>query len=414
MKILHVLDHSLPLFSGYSFRSQSILLGQAAIGLSPVVLTSPKQGSKRDEVEEFDRIRYYRTKGSPEHPLGKLPFIREARLISRLVKRIGEVVTAEHVELIHSHSPSLNGLASLRVASKLKLPLLYEARAFWEDAAVNHGTFSERSFRYRLSRSIETFLFKRAAGVVTICDGMRQDLIQRGIRPERVQVVPNGVDLDFFQPMPPDPELVDKFGLNGKVVFGFIGSFYKYEGLRFLLKTIPRLIEKLPEAKFILVGGGYDEQILREQAKPFADSVVFAGQVPHESIKKFYSILDVFVCPREQIRLTELVTPLKPLEAMAMGKTVLASDVGGHRELIEHDKTGLLFRAGSEVDFVNHAVRAARDTNLRARLGEQAQLYVKGHRSWPQIVSRYGAIYEGLQRANVQDSSASHRVAANL
>jgi PEP-CTERM/exosortase A-associated glycosyltransferase len=414
MKILHVLDHSLPLFSGYSFRSQSILLGQVAIGFSPVVLTSPKQGSKRDEVEEFDGIRYYRTKVLPDHSVGRLPFVREARLVGRLAERIGEVVHQENIELIHSHSPSLNGLASLRVASKLKVPLLYEARAFWEDAAVNHGTFRERSLRYRVSRSVETFLFKRAAGVVTICDGMREDLIQRGIKPDRIQVVPNGVDLDFFQPMPSDPELVEKFALNGKLVFGFIGSFYKYEGLRFLLKTIPALIEKLPGTKLILVGGGYDEQILRETAKPYGDTVIFAGQVPHESIRNFYSILDVFVCPREQIRLTELVTPLKPLEAMGMGKTVLASDVGGHQELIQHDKTGLLFHAGSEDDFVKQAVRAAKDTKLRARLGEQARRYVKGHRSWPQIVSRYRAIYESLLRPNAQDGSTPRQIAASL
>jgi PEP-CTERM/exosortase A-associated glycosyltransferase len=413
MKILHVLDHSLPLFSGYSFRSHSILLGQVAIGFSPVVLTSPKQGSKRDDVDEFDGIRYYRTKVLPDYFVGGLPFVREARLVSRLAKRIGEVVHQEKVELIHSHSPSLNGLAALRVSAKLKLPLLYEARAFWEDAAVNHGTFRELSLRYRVSRSVESFLFKRATGVVTICNGMRDDLIQRGIKPERIQVVPNGVDLDFFQPMAPDPELVEKFALNGKLVFGFIGSFYRYEGLRFLLKTFPDLTAKLPGAKLILVGGGYDEQILRERAKAYGNTVIFAGQVPHDSIKKFYSILDVFVCPREQIRLTELVTPLKPLEAMGMGKTVLASDVGGHQELIQHDKTGLLFRAGSEDDFLKQAVRAAKNTKLRARLGDEARRYVKGHRSWPQIVSRYRAIYESL-RPNAQDGSTPRQIAASL
>ena len=414
MKILHVLDHSLPLFSGYSFRSQSILLGQRALGLSPVVLTSPKQGSKRDEVEEFDGIRYYRTKSSPDRALGNLPFVREARLISRLAARIREVAETENVELVHSHSPSLNGLAALRVSAQLKLPLLYEARAFWEDAAVNHGTFRERSLRYRISRSVETFLFKRADGVVTICDGMRQELIERGVTPAEIQVVPNGVDIEFFQPAPADSDLVKEFGLAGKPVFGFIGSFYKYEGLRFLLRIIPALVAKLPGAKLLLVGGGYDEQILKEQAKPFEDTVIFAGQVPHQLIKKFYSLIDIFLCPREPIRLTQLVTPLKPLEAMAMAKTVLASDVGGHREMIEHDKTGLLFRAGSEDDFVKQALRAANDAELRKRIGGQARRYVEGHRSWPQIVSRYPAIYESLLRPHAQDGSTPRRIAASL
>jgi len=402
MEILHVLDHSLPIFSGYSFRSQSILLEQLAIGFSPVVLSSPKQGSKCDEVEEFEGIRYYRTKVFPDF-VGKLPFVREERLISRLAKRIGEVVHQENVQLIHSHSPSLNGLASLRVASRFKLPLLYEARAFWEDAAVNHGTFRERSLRYHVSRWIETRLFKRADRVVTICEGMRQDLIDRGIQSERIQVVPNGVDANFFQPVPAAPELFEKFGLNGKPVFGFIGSFYRYEGLRFLLDAIPALIARVPGAKLILIGGGHDEPILREKAKPYGNAVIFTGQVPHERIKDFYSILDVFVCPREQIRLTELVTPLKPLEAMGMGKTVLASDVGGHRELIEHNKTGLLFRAGSRDDFLRQAVRAAQDAELRATIGESARHYVVSERAWPQVVSRYRSIYQSL----VNDSSCT-------
>jgi PEP-CTERM/exosortase A-associated glycosyltransferase len=402
MKVLHVLDHSLPLFSGYSFRSESILRNQSTMGVTPVVVTSPKQGSRADEVESIHGIRYYRIKALQDGGIGDLPFFKEARLIGRLARRIREVAQAEKVDLIHSHSPSLNGLASLRVAGTLKLPLLYEARAFWEDAAVNHGTFRERSLRYRMSRSMESFLFKKADQVVTICEGMRQDLIQRGIKPEQVHVVPNGVDLDFFQPARPDRDLVERFGLNGKPVLGFIGSFYRYEGLRFLLKTIPALTAKLPGAKLLLVGSGYDEQILREMARPFADAVIFAGQVAHDNIKQFYSILDVFVCPREQIRLTELVTPLKPLEAMAMGRTVLASDVGGHQELIQHDKNGLLFRAGSEDDFLKQALRAAKDANLRTHLGEQARRYVEGQRSWPRIVSRYPTIYETLAPVNAQ------------
>ena len=405
MKVLHVLDHSVPLFSGYSFRSQSILTGQVALGLKPVVLTSPKHGSQHDDVEEIEGIRYYRTKVLKERLLGGLSFFKEGRLISRLAARIRKVVKTEEVELIHSHSPSLNGLASLWVASRLRLPFLYEARAFWEDAAVNHGTFGEQSIRYRVSRSIETFLFGRADGVVTICEGMRADLIRRGVAPQRIQVVPNGVDIDWFQPRARQSDLVEKFGLNGKPVFGFIGSFYRYEGLQFLLDTIPDLIKKLPGVKLILVGGGYEEASLREQAKSYSDSVIFAGQIPHERIRDFYSVIDVFVCPRERIRLTELVTPLKPLEAMGMAKTVLASDVGGHLELIRHDKTGLLFCAGSKDDFLNQAVRAAGDSGLRTAIGGQARHYVESERAWPHIISRYINIYEDARRAKQGETS---------
>ena len=396
MKVLHVLDHSVPLFSGYSFRSQSILRGQETLGLTPVVLTSPKHGSERDEVEEIEGIRYYRTKVLKERFVSGLPFVKEARLISRLAGRIREIVDTEKVDLIHSHSPSLNGLASLWVTSRLAIPFLYEARAFWEDAAVDHGTFQERSIRYRLSRALETFLFKKADKVVTICEGMRQDLVSRGVPPARIQVVPNGVDVDWFQPRARASNLVEKFALNGKPVFGFIGSFYRYEGLQFLLEVIPELIRKIPRAKLILVGGGNEEPLLRHKAELYGDSVIFAGQVPHERIRDFYSIIDIFVCPRQRIRLTELVTPLKPLEAMAMAKPVLGSDVGGLKELIQHDVTGLLFRADSKDAFMDQAIRAGGNPVLCKRLGEAARHYVAKERTWQALVARYVSLYEEL------------------
>jgi len=374
--------------------------GQVALGLTPVVLTSPKHGSARDEVEEIEGIHYYRTKVLEDGFISGLPFVKEARLISRLAGRIREIVDTEKVDLIHSHSPSLNGLASLWVASWLAVPFLYEARAFWEDAAVNHGTFQEQSLRYRVSRWVETFLFKRADGVVTICEGMRRDLIDRRVQPERIHVIPNGVDVDWFQPRPRDINLAEKFGLNGNPVFGFIGSFYRYEGLRFLLDSIPQLTQNLPGVKVILVGGGYEESLVREKAKLYGDTVILPGQIPHERIRDFYSIIDVFVCPRERMRLTDLVTPLKPLEAMSMAKLVLASDVGGHRELIQHDKTGLLFQAENQHDFLRQAVRAVNDLDLRHMIGGSARHYVESERAWPQIVSLYVGIYEELLRRN--------------
>ena len=375
--------------------------GQVALGITPVVLTSPKHGSGRNEVEIRDRLRYYRTKVLNDGFVSGLPFVKETRLMSQLADRIREVVEAEKVDLIHSHSPSLNGLASLWVASRLKIPFLYEARAFWEDAAVNHGTFSETSVRYRVSRMAETFLFRKSNRVVTICERMRDDLIGRGVPAERIFVVPNGVDVDWFQPRARACDLAEKYGLNGKPVFGFIGSFYRYEGLQFLIESMQALREKLPGAKLILVGGGYQESVLRELAKSYRDSIIFTGQVPHEGIRDFYSIIDIFVCPRERIRLTELVTPLKPLEAMGMAKTVLASDVGGHLELIRHKETGLLFRAESKDDFLSLAVQAARDSELRRHIGEAARRFVASERAWSHVISRYSNIYEELLGGSV-------------
>lgn len=395
MHILHVLDHSVPLFSGYSFRSRSIIHAQRALGLNPVVLTSPKHGSGADGMEEIEGIRYYRTAALSGNLTGNVPFVREIKLMARLGRRIAAVAKQEKIDLIHSHSPLLNGLPALYVARQLKIPLVYEARAFWEDAAVDHGTFAEGSLRYRVSRALETFLFKHTDRAVTICESMRRELAERGVPIDRVKVVPNGVDVEEFTPLPRSSALAARLGLNGGPIFGFIGSFYRYEGLRFLVENFPKIRAQIPMARLMLVGGGEEETALKALGGA-REGILFTGRVPHAEVNDYYSLVDVFVCPRLRMRLTELVTPLKPLESMAMGKAVLASDVGGHRELIEDGRTGVLFSAENSEDFIKQSVRLAQDPALRANLGATGRRFVSSERSWARLAERYLTIYREL------------------
>jgi glycogen(starch) synthase len=388
MTILHVLDHSMPVSSGYSSRSRYIVEFQRRLGLRPVVLTSPKHGSAHDGIETIDGIRHHRT-GAVVGP----SLVREVRLMTRMAARIAAVARAEGARVLHAHSPLLNGLPALLVGRRLALPVVYEARAFWEDAAVDHGTTREGSLRYRLTRALETVLFRRADRVVTICDGMRREIVRRGADPARLAVVPNGVDVEWFQPRPRTEALARQLGLDGGPVFGFVGSFYRYEGLRFLLDALPALRAAISGARLLLVGSGEDERELRARAESIGDGVVFAGQVPHQHVRDFYSLIDVFVCPRRRMRLTEQVTPLKPLEAMAMAMPVLASDVGGLKELIHHDATGLLFRAESGEAFLAEAVRIGRDRDFRATIGAAAHRYVASERAWAPLVARYSQLY---------------------
>ena len=396
MRILHVLDHSVPVFSGYSFRSRSIIHAQRALGLSPVVLTSPKHRSTQDSVEDIEGIRYYRTAALSGAFAVNIPFAREIGLMARLGRRIAAVAKKEKIDLIHSHSPLLNGLPALWVARRLKIPLVYEARAFWEDAAVDHATFTEGSFRYRISRALETFLFKNTDRTVTICEAMRQELITRGVSLEKISVVPNGVNLDEFEPLVRSSALAGRLGLNGGPVFGFVGSFYRYEGLRFLVESFPKIRAQIPHARLLLVGGGEEDEQLKSLAAAQGDGVLFTGRVPHPEVNDYYSLIDVFICPRLKMRLTDLVTPLKPLESMAMGKAVLASDVGGHKELIDNERTGVLFKAENSDDLVAQSVRLARDTTLRAELGEAGRRFVSNERSWAKLAERYVDIYSQL------------------
>lgn len=391
MKILHVLDHSLPHASGYVYRTESILRFQKALGLEPLVLTSPKQGDVLAEWEEFEGRKYFRT---PRVRM-RAPAVREVELMARLAARIIRLGRREGVQLIHAHSPLLNGLPALFASRRLGVPLLYEARAFWEDAAVDHGTYREGSLQYRVSRSLESMVFRRADASVIICDGMRQELLTRGIRASQLVVIPNGVDTGWFAPRSPSP-MRARLALGDGPVIGFVGSFYHYEGLGLLLEAAPEILAGIPDARILLVGAGREEAILRKQATGLGNRVIMTGRVPHQHVREYYSMIDVFVCPRRRMRLTELVTPLKPLEAMAMGLAVLASDVGGHSELIRHGDTGLLFKADSTESLVREALAVCTDPERRHELGARARAYVMQERTWERIAARYPPLYERL------------------
>ena len=391
MKILHVLDHSIPLHSGYSFRTLSILREQRMLGWETVHLTTPKQGPTKIESEDTDGLTFYRTPS--EKGVGLLA---QMRLTAR---RLRELIQQTQPDIIHAHSPVLNALPSLWDGWRLDLPVVYEMRASWEDAAVDHGTTVEGSLRYKISRALESFALKRADHITTICEGLRSDILSRGIPADRITVVPNAVDAKSFRfGVEADPALRQRLGLNGATVLGFAGSFYGYEGLELLLEAARRLLPKHPDLRVLLVGGGPQEAALKAQAQSngLQDRVIFTGRVPHTDVQRYYELIDVLAYPRLPIRLTELVTPLKPLEAMAQGRIFVASDVGGHRELIRHGETGFLFPAGDAgaLETAIDTVLANRD--MWPRVKAQARQFVEQERTWTASVSRYAAVYAAV------------------
>lgn len=389
LRVLHVLDHSLPLHSGYAFRTLAIVREQRRLGWETFQLTTPKQGPCDMEEEPVaEGLRFHRTPAPPgAGPLAQM--WRTARRLERLCDALAP-------DLIHAHSPALAALPAIRVGRRRGVPVVYEMRASWEDAAVDHGTTREGSLRYRASRALETLALRRADQVTTICEGLRREIAGRGVAPEKVTVIPNAVDAQSFRAgAAPDPALRARLGLEGRTVLGFAGSFYGYEGLHLLVAAVARLRWRRPALALLLVGGGPQEAALREQVarEGLEGVVVFAGRVPHAEVQRYYDLIEVLAYPRLPMRLTELVTPLKPLEAMAQGRMLVASDVGGHRELIRDGETGFLCRAGSAealADTIEHvlALRASWDG-----LRERARAFVERERTWAASVARYRGVY---------------------
>ncbi|TMJ18569.1 MAG: glycosyltransferase, exosortase A system-associated [Alphaproteobacteria bacterium] len=395
MRILHILDHSLPLQSGYTFRTRAIVKAQLARGWEVACLTGPRHSAEGPDGEIVDGITFYRT-GRPDPAPAPLGEYREIRALS---ERLDRLVAEWKPDQLHAHSPVLTALAALPVSRRRGVPLVYEIRAFWEDAAVGNGTGREGSARYRLTRLLETWAARRADAVAVICEGLRQDLIRRGISPDKILVSPNGVDMELFgAPLGADAAFAGSLGLEGAETVGFIGSFYDYEGLDDLIAAMPRLIERRPKAHLLLVGGGPMEAALRAQAanSPAAERIHFVGRVPHDQVERYYALIDVLAYPRKAMRLTELVTPLKPLEAMAQRKLVVASNVGGHRELIEDGVTGTLFPPGDP------EALAAALADLFERRGDwderrnAARAFVERERNWSSNISRYAPVYQRL------------------
>jgi len=222
MRILHILDHSIPLHSGYTFRTAAILREQHALGWETFHLTSPKQGETKSMVEEVEGLRFHRT-GVPTPARSGIAELRQIRAVQA---RIEQLAAELRPGIPHAHSPVLNAIPAIRAGRKLRIPVVYEIRAFWEDAAVDHGTTTEGSLRYRATKALETWAIKRADHVFTICEGLRADIVGRGIPAAKVTVIPNAVDIESFQLSgDADPALREQLGLAGTTVVGFVGSF---------------------------------------------------------------------------------------------------------------------------------------------------------------------------------------------
>ena len=407
--MLHVLDHSWPVLDGYAQRSRSIVTAQGQIGMIPRVLTSALHQMDDPGAAELtlDNVRYSRTPlgtgVSMRAIRGRWPLLRELAVVRSLQRQIECLLDKESFDILHAHSPALCGLAAWQASRSRRIPLVYEIRSYWEDSDLSVKKSLSKKLRYRLIRNLESFVVRRADAVVGISSSLLADLQQRQIPSNKLFCIPNGVDIARFVPRPRDAGLAARFGINEIPTLGFLGTFFPWEGVPWLVGAAAKLRQTGVNFKLLIVGDGPEAPDVRKAIVDTSSQnfVSYLGRVANDQVEQYYSLMDVLVYPRRSVRIAELVTPLKPLEAMAAGKAVLGSAVGGIRELIEPEVTGLLFTPENISDFCRQAQRLLQDSTLRSTLGDRARLAMIEQRDWKALVGGYTSVYESAVKQHL-------------
>ena len=397
-RVLHVHGRSRPFAnSGYTVRSHYVLMGQRAAGLDAIGVTQlgfpDRDGRPYEEVD-----------GVPYHRLGPgeaTPRRADDRLSANL-EELDALVGQLRPAVLHPASDHLNAQSALAVRERRNVPVVYEVRGFWEEtwlASRPDELVAMKADNYLKRRAVETDCMLRADHVVTLAEVMRDEIVSRGVAPERISVVPNAVDPAAMHTAPRDPALARRLGLDdADLILGYISTFSAYEGVEHLLEATARLRERGHRAKVLLVGDGPARARLELIAAELrlGNAAVFAGRAPHDAIAAYYGLIDVFVVPRVGRRVCRMVTPLKPYEAMATRTPVVVSDLEALQEVIGDGRYGLSFRAEDAAHLADVVEPLMGDTERRRALADAAYDWIMTERTWASNAMRYHRIYESL------------------
>jgi glycosyltransferase involved in cell wall biosynthesis len=400
-RVLHLVNDALPTTSaGYTIRTHEIVLAQKAAGLDPHVVTRcgfpVTQGT-------LDGRGLVMLDGIPYHRL--LPW----RLPSRADKAaaLGLKLAAELTEqvkpsVLHAASNYVNALVALALGERYGLPVVYEVRGFWEDTWLSRHPDSEKmasSELYRRNRDLETRCMLAADLVVTLGEAMREEIVARGVPAEKVTIVPNAVSEEFLGPLPDASALRKQLGIApNEHVVGEVSSLVPHEGIGTLLEATRLLRERGLPVRALIVGDGPERPALQRQAADLGlgEAAIFTGRVPAAKVREFHALLDVFVVPRTPDRVCQLVTPLKPVEAMASGLCVVTSEVKALAEIIKPDVTGALTIPQDPVALADSLELLVCSPDIRRKLGDNAREWVARDRTWARNAERYRDVYARL------------------
>lgn len=400
-RVLYLLHNSLPYDSGgYATRTHGLLSGLTRRGWDMSGVTRPGYPQDRsnhrekpfESVSRVDGIAYRRLRRDGL-VLGGLPL---PDYLAGYTDALIELMRKERPSLLHAAANYFNGVAANAAARALGIKSVYEVRGLWEVTRRSREPEWGSSESYQLSSRMELEAALGADLVICITQALKEEMVSRGVPADKIVIVPNGVDVHRFLPRPRNQELAERLGLAGKKVIGYIGSVVDYEGLDLLMRAIAGLRERgVKSFGGLIVGDGavLEEVKAVAAAVGVTDLVVFTGRVPHDQVEDYYSIVDVAPFPRKSLPVTEMVSPLKPFEAMAMNKIVVASNVAALAEIIVEGVNGYLFQKDSVealTDTLERLLRPDFDNRLTPRD------WVVANRDWNRLSGIVDELYRSL------------------
>lgn len=391
--------YSTPVFhsNGYSIRTRGVVAGMKAAGSDVFVVgrtgypwdmasASEKPARRRRHVAELDGVDYVHL------PEGNLNVGRPDDYIQMAADTYVREARLRRPSMIHAASNYLNGLPALIAARRLGLPFVYEVRGLWEVTEASAKPGWDSSERYAWQARMEAFVADQADTVLAITHETREELIRRGVAAEKIELLPNGVDTRTFLPIPRDEAYAREHGISIKVpVIGFAGSMVEYEGLDVLLQAANILRGRKKNFQIVIAGSGgvYHELKHYKETRKLGWRVRFVGRRPADEIPRFLSCVDVVACPRKSLPVTEMISPLKPLEAFAASKPVVLSDVSPHQALVgEHQERGLLATAGNPKALADALQALIEDPELCTAKGRAGRLWAVDERQWTELGRR--------------------------
>lgn len=302
--------------------------------------------------------------------------------------------------VIVSASNHITALPALIAARRLGIPFIYEVRGLWEITAAAGNETWHHSERFELARRIESLVANEADGAFAITEEVRDELVKRGAERGKIEILPNAANIFQYVPLPAERSKVVEKKKKGEFLLGYAGSLVDYEGLDLLISAVAALPESLSHVGALIVGDGSVLPALKQQVTDLGlqERVRFTGRVPNEQINDYLAIFDAVVCPRKSNIVTELVSPLKPIEAMAAGRPVVGSNVSPIATLLDTDSTrGLLFDADDVRSLSEAITQLAIEPKTAQDMGRRARKWTVENRTWPIVAETFVSQISSVQ-----------------